>query len=142
VLVVSNVTSASLSMAIGAALHSVAMANLVGSLALLLSMLFAGFLLSRNKMPGWIGWAANLSYAFEALASNEFHGATDFRFTAFHQPGTPPELVPHIDVTGDDILNTFGFQVDGYWPDVRRLLLLCAVFLTATYLLLKCRGRG
>ncbi|KAL6746089.1 hypothetical protein V8C86DRAFT_1579862 [Haematococcus lacustris] len=63
VLVVSNVTSASLSMAIGAALHSVAMANLVGSLALLLSMLFAGFLLSRNKMPGWIGWAANLSYA-------------------------------------------------------------------------------
>ncbi|KAL6745275.1 hypothetical protein V8C86DRAFT_42591 [Haematococcus lacustris] len=145
VLVVSNVTSASLSMAIGAALHSVAMANLVGSLALLLSMLFAGFLLSRNKMPGWIGWAANLSYAryaFEALASNEFHGATDFRFTAFHQPGTPPELVPHIDVTGDDILNTFGFQVDGYWPDVRRLLLLCAVFLTATYLLLKYRGRG
>jgi hypothetical protein len=34
----------------------------LGSLALLLAMLFGGFLLSRNKMPGWIGWAANLSY--------------------------------------------------------------------------------
>lgn len=26
-------------------------------------------------------------YAFEALSSNEFHGATGFRFTAFHQVG-------------------------------------------------------
>jgi hypothetical protein len=33
-----------------------------GSLSVLLAMLFGGFLLSRNKMPGWIGWAANVSY--------------------------------------------------------------------------------
>lgn len=33
-----------------------------GSLAVLLAMLFGGFLLSRNKMPGLIGWASGLSY--------------------------------------------------------------------------------
>lgn len=39
-------------------------------------------------------------YAFEALVSTEFHGATDFRFTAFHQPGAPSDKLPHVDVTG------------------------------------------
>lgn len=59
-----------------------------GSLAVLVSLLFGGFLLSRNKMPGLVGLAAGGSYVrwgFEALASNEFHGADGFRFTAFHQ---------------------------------------------------------
>jgi len=144
VLVLSNITAASLSMAIGAALPSVALANMAGSLAVLLSMLFGGFLLSRNKMPGWIGWAAGLSYvryAFEALVSTEFHGATGFRFTAFHQPGAPPDKLPHVNVSGDDILATFGFSTSdsAYWDDVAALTLLCGLLLGATFLLLKYR---
>ena len=38
------------------------MANLVGSLAVLLSTLFGGFLLSRKQMPPVIGWLARLSF--------------------------------------------------------------------------------
>ncbi|KAF5834484.1 hypothetical protein DUNSADRAFT_8809 [Dunaliella salina] len=144
VLVLSNITAASLSMAIGAALPSVALANMAGSLAVLLSMLFGGFLLSRNKMPGWIGWAAGLSYvryAFEALVSTEFHGATGFRFTAFHQPGAPPDKLPHVNVSGDDILATFGFSTadSAYWHNVAALTMLCGLLLGATFLLLKYR---
>lgn len=43
-------------------------------------------------------------YSFEALLIAEFHGAEGFRFTAFHNPGVPPDRIPHIDVTGDQIL--------------------------------------
>ncbi len=32
-------------------------------------------------------------YAFEALLIGEFGGATGFRFTGYHQPGTPPDQV-------------------------------------------------
>jgi ABC-type multidrug transport system permease subunit len=37
-------------------------ANLVGSLAVLLSTLFGGFLLSRKQMPPVVGWLARLSF--------------------------------------------------------------------------------
>jgi len=37
-------------------------ANLVGSLAVLLSTLFGGFLLSRKQMPPLVGWVARLSF--------------------------------------------------------------------------------
>ena len=47
-------------------------------------------------------------YSFEALVINEFHGAEGFRFTAFHNPGVPPDSVPHVDVTGDQILQASG----------------------------------
>ncbi len=33
------------------------------------------------------------SYAFEALLISEFSGAVGFRFTGYHQPGTPPDQV-------------------------------------------------
>ena len=47
-------------------------------------------------------------YSFEALLITEFHGSTDFRFTAFHNPGVPPDRIPHVDVTGDQILQVWG----------------------------------
>ena len=43
-------------------------------------------------------------YSFEALLITEFHGADGFRFTAFHNPWVPPDRIPHVDVTGDQIL--------------------------------------
>ncbi len=46
----------------GAGSPSTAVANLVGSLAVLLSTLFGGFLLSRKQMPPLVGWLARLSF--------------------------------------------------------------------------------
>jgi hypothetical protein len=46
-----------------------------------------------------------------------------------------------VDVTGDQILETFGFATDKYWSDVGYLCVLCTAFLGATFLLLKYKGR-
>lgn len=53
---------ASMNMAIGAAAPSTAVANLLGSLAVLLSILFGGFLLSSKQMPNVVSWMAQLSF--------------------------------------------------------------------------------
>lgn len=53
---------ASMNMAIGAAAPSTAVANLLGSLAVLLSILFGGFLLSSTQMPSVVSWMAQLSF--------------------------------------------------------------------------------
>ncbi|GIL74182.1 hypothetical protein Vretifemale_4181, partial [Volvox reticuliferus] len=144
VLVVANITAAAANMSIGAAVGSVSLANMLGSLCVLISALFGGFLLSRSRMPRLVGWLADLSYvryAFEALLIGEFAGATGFRFTGYLEPGTPPEQVPYVDVTGDEVLQTFGFRTDAWWSDVGALLLLMCAFLTSTFLLLRFRGR-
>lgn len=51
-----------MNMAIGAAAPSTAVANLLGSLAVLLSILFGGFLLSSKQMPNVVSWMAQLSF--------------------------------------------------------------------------------
>ena len=51
-----------MNMAIGAAAPSTAVANLLGSLAVLLSILFGGFLLSSTRMPSVVSWMAQLSF--------------------------------------------------------------------------------
>ncbi len=55
------------------------------------------------------------------------------------QPGARPDQIPHVDVTGDDILMTFGFTLGAYWWDVLMLVVLSALFLAATFALLKWR---
>ena len=60
-----------MSQAIGAAVASVRVANLLGSLAIMMFLLFGGFLLNRDQVPWYCTWIANLSYfnyAYEALA--------------------------------------------------------------------------
>lgn len=60
-----------MSQAIGAAVASVRVANLLGSLAIMMFLLFGGFLLNRDQVPWYCTWIADLSYfnyAYEALA--------------------------------------------------------------------------
>ena len=60
-----------MSQAIGAAVSSVRVANLLGSLAIMMFLLFGGFLLNRDQVPWYCTWIADLSYfnyAYEALA--------------------------------------------------------------------------
>jgi hypothetical protein len=108
-----NVASASASMAIGAASTSTSVANTIGSLSVLVNLLFGGFLLSLHKLPRAVALLSRLSYAryaYEILVVNEFEGATGFMLTPFSPPGIPPEDLPHKDVTGDDVLKIFYFD--------------------------------
>ena len=208
-------------MVIGASLPSVAAANMAGSLAVQVTCLLGGFLLSRSQMPMLVQALAGLSYvrsgkgqisgghsggtqgghpgrstrhcpcpcllssmplasastlphitrySFEALLITEFHGADGFRFTAFHNPGVPPDRIQHVDVTGDQILQvcwetrscrlcvdsleatdvlyilrclqTFGFSLDAHQSDSLYLIGLVLLFLMTTFLLLRFNRRS
>lgn len=61
-LVGANVAAASLCMAIGAASPSNSVANLTGSLTMMLLMLFGGFLLNRDSMPFYCRWMSSISF--------------------------------------------------------------------------------
>ena len=66
-----KIAAITMSQAIGAAVASVRVANLLGSLAIMMFLLFGGFLLNRDQVPWYCTWIADLSYfnyAYEALA--------------------------------------------------------------------------
>lgn len=46
-----------------------------------------------------------------------------------------------MDVTGDEVLSTFGFATHAWWSDVWGLVLLMLTFLATTFLLLRYKGR-
>jgi len=163
-LVMSNIAGASINMAIGAAIDSTAVANAVGSLYCLASILLSGFLRSNGSMPAALQHISQLSFvshAFEALLINEFgYNATGFRFT-LHTPGShDASKEVGISVTGDEVLDTFGFPHNAtllgsscpekghiaweciFARDIIRLLLLSSLHLLACFLLLKFRARS
>jgi ATP-binding cassette subfamily G (WHITE) protein 2 len=132
VLMLASVTASSLCMAIGSFAPSNAVANVMGSIALLTAALFGGFLVQRDALPAGWRWLAMLSpinHAFEALAVNEFHGTDGFAFTSRVAPDA------RVSVNGDQVLATFGFQTSwsAFASDVRALLALAAAFLTLAY---------
>ncbi|TPX60061.1 hypothetical protein SpCBS45565_g07597 [Spizellomyces sp. 'palustris'] len=66
-------------MAVACAVKDIGTASLVGSIALLFQMLFAGFLLNQNQIPTPLRWIQYLSlfrYAYEALVVNDISGLT------------------------------------------------------------------
>eukprot|EP00891_Asterochloris_glomerata_P009058 jgi/Astpho2/9058/e_gw1.00133.213.1_t len=105
VLVSSNIAATAMSQAIGAAASSVRVANLLGSFAIMIFLLFGGFLLNKDQVPWYCGWIADLSffnYAYEALAINEFHNApVDFLFTS----PLNASVLPTLRVSGERVQN-------------------------------------
>eukprot|EP00798_Chlamydomonas_sp_ICE-L_P020669 gene20669-27459_t len=117
-LIVANVTSASMCMAIGAAAPSNTVANMVGSLTVMLLLLFGGFLLNKDKIPVYCKWISSTSffnYAYEALAVNEFH-----HFPADFTSG----VLPPLRITGDVVHKEFGFDSARFYVDSLLLMLL------------------
>jgi len=121
VLVLFNLTSASICLAIGIVFSSVEVASLLAILIMLFGMLFGGLFLNNDSYPTGLSWLKDTSffhYAFEALMVNEMrylrlveikHGLT-------------------IDVAGAAILTTFGFNVGAYWSDTLRLGIMFCTF--------------
>ncbi|KAL2021651.1 hypothetical protein VTK56DRAFT_7004 [Thermocarpiscus australiensis] len=126
VLVLFNLAAAAICLFIGIVCKEHGVANLIGSLVMLFSLLFAGLLLNHNAIPPaavWLQWLSIFHYGFEALIVNEVAQLT---------------LVDHkigIDITvpGAAILSSFGFDNQAMWMDILNLGIFGAVFIVLAY---------
>ncbi|KAL7274773.1 FAD-dependent urate hydroxylase [Rhizina undulata] len=126
VLVLFNLAAAAICLFIGIVLKDSSLANLVGSLVMLFSLLFAGLLLNHDSIPKpalWLQAASVFHYGFEALLVNE---VKDLMLIE-HKFGLD------IEVPGATILSTFGFDNLAYWKDVCGLGVFAGVFVVAAY---------
>lgn len=79
VLVLFNLTSATVCLLISIACPQMGVANLVATLVMLFEMLFGGLLLNKDSIPKELSWLNHLSFFFcamEAMAVNEVNGLT------------------------------------------------------------------
>ncbi|KAI1821118.1 hypothetical protein F4861DRAFT_533181 [Xylaria intraflava] len=125
-LVLFNLAAASICFFIGIVCKDGGVANLIGSLVMLFSLLFAGLLLNHNKIPEAALWLQSLSifhYGFEALIVNEVVKLTlvDKKYGL------------DITVPGAAILSSFGFDNGAKWMDIVNLGVFAAVFVVLAY---------
>ncbi|OTB02698.1 hypothetical protein M426DRAFT_322454 [Hypoxylon sp. CI-4A] len=126
VLVLFNLAAAAICLFIGIVCKDGGVANLIGSLVMLFSLLFAGLLLNHDAIPGAALWLQSLSifhYGFEALIVNEVIKLTlvDKKYGL------------DITVPGAAILSSFGFNNAAKWMDVVNLGVFAAVFVVLAY---------
>ncbi|PCH42135.1 hypothetical protein WOLCODRAFT_25157 [Wolfiporia cocos MD-104 SS10] len=130
VLVLFNLTTASVILLLSIAFESTSVASLTGTLIMLFNLLFAGLLINRKTLgPTW-EWLNTTSFfhaAFEALAVNEL------RYLQLKED----KYGVDIDVPAAAILSTFGLKAQSFWwPNVSLLGIFFGVFTIASYLTL------
>ncbi|EPS30476.1 hypothetical protein PDE_05427 [Penicillium oxalicum 114-2] len=126
VLVLFNLAAACICLFIGIIFRDGGVANLIGSLVMLFSLLFAGLLLNHDAIPASALWLQSLSifhYGFEALIVNE----VTFLTLIDHKYGLD------IEVPGASILSAFGFNTLAYWHDVVGLAVFSGAFIVIAY---------
>ncbi|KAI9826735.1 MAG: hypothetical protein M1819_007280 [Sarea resinae] len=127
VLVLFNLAAATICLFIGIIFKDGGMANLIGSLVMLFSLLFAGLLLNHDAIPKSALFLQTLSifhYGFESLLVNEVKYLT----LIDHKYGLD------IEVPGASILSSFGFNVLALWRDVISLAVFSGIFIILAYL--------
>ncbi len=129
ILVLFNLTSAAICLLIGIAIKENTVANLIGILVMLFSLLFAGLFLNRDSVPLYAKWLQYLSifhYAYEALIINEvkYLTLTEYKYGL------------QIQIPGSVILTTFGFDVRALWRDLIGLGVIFVGFIVSGYGLL------
>lgn len=126
VLVLFNLAAAAICLFIGIVCKDAGVASLIGSLVMLFSLLFAGFLLNHESTPKGALWLQSLSifhYGFESLIVNEVLQLT----LVDEQYGLD------ITVPGAAILSSFGFNNNALWGDIRNLGIFAAAFIVFAY---------
>ena len=137
VLMLTNCTLTGVIFVIGTATRKTTVANVIGSVVMLLYTLFAGFLLNRSDMSAVINVVARVSplrYAFQILLINEFHGLPKGYFI-FTDPSNKD--APGFPVSGDTILETFGFDTQGSIYDYAFISIILLISLVCSYVLLR-----
>ncbi|KAI8908931.1 hypothetical protein EDD86DRAFT_191026 [Gorgonomyces haynaldii] len=130
VLVLFNLSAASICLAISIIFKDTGVANLVATLVMLFEMLFGGLLLNKASIPAAFQWLDRLSffnYAFEALVVNEVATLVLVE----------EKYGLKIDVPGALILQTFGLNASGFWDDVYLLIGSCGLFFGTAFLWLQ-----
>ncbi|KAI1338403.1 hypothetical protein F5Y15DRAFT_128100 [Xylariaceae sp. FL0016] len=127
ILVLFNLAAAAICLFIGIVCKDGGVANLIGSLVMLFSLLFAGLLLNHDAIPDAAMWLQSLSifhYGFEALIVNEVIKLTlvDKKYGL------------DITVPGAAILSSFGFDNAAKWMDVVNLGIFAGGFVVLAYL--------
>ncbi|KAH7321410.1 hypothetical protein B0I35DRAFT_351931 [Stachybotrys elegans] len=126
VLVLFNLAAAAICLFIGIVCKDGSVANLIGSLVMLFSLLFAGFLLNHKATPQGALWLQNLSifhYGFESLIVNE----------ALQLTLVDKKYGLDITVPGAAILSSFGFDNTALWSDIRNLGIFAGAFVILAY---------
>ncbi|KAL1889293.1 FAD-dependent urate hydroxylase, partial [Ceratocystis pirilliformis] len=126
ILVLFNLAAASICLFIGIICKDHGVANLIGSLVMLFSLLFAGLLLNHDAIPKTALWLQSLSifhYGFESLIVNEVVEITliDKKYGI------------NITVPGAAILSSFGFDTTAVWSDITKLGVFAASFVVVAY---------
>lgn len=126
ILVLFNLAAAAICLFIGIVCKDPGVANLIGSLVMLFSLLFAGLLLNHDAIPKALLWLQTLSifhYAMESLIVNEVTYLTliDKKYGL------------DITVPGASILSSFGFDTLALWTDVISLAVFGGVFILLAY---------
>ncbi|KAL2001548.1 hypothetical protein VTN02DRAFT_1598 [Thermoascus thermophilus] len=126
ILVLFNFAAAGICLFIGIIFRDGGVANLIGSLVMLFSLLFAGLLLNHDAIPKAALWLQSLSifhYGFEALIVNEVTYLT----LIDHKYGLD------IEVPGASILSAFGFDTLALWKDVIGLGVISGASIAIAY---------
>lgn len=128
-LVLFNLASSAIFLFIGIVFSNPGIASLFGTLVMLFSLLFSGFLLNRDSIPASAKWLQSLSifhYAFEGLIVNEVR----YLSLVDHKYGLD------IEVPGSAILSSFGFNVLALGRDAAGLAVFGGAFVLLAYLAL------
>ncbi|KAF2741571.1 hypothetical protein EJ04DRAFT_481059 [Polyplosphaeria fusca] len=126
-LVLFNLAAAGICLFIGIVFRNSGVANLIGVLVMLFSLLFSGFFLNKESIPAAAKWLQSLSifhFAFEGLIVNE----VKYLSLIDHKYGLD------IEVPGSAILSSFGFNVLALWRDVIGLAVFGGAFVVLAYL--------
>jgi ABC-type multidrug transport system ATPase subunit len=150
ILVLFNLAAAGICLFIGIVFRDGAVANLIGSLVMLFSLLFAGLLLNHDAIPPAAMWLQSVSDIFSLFNLQDcqfiYTNTKSLQLSIFHygfealivNEVTFLTLIDHkygldIEVPGASILSAFGFDTLGLWQDVVGLGIISAVFVVLAY---------
>ncbi|KAK9472159.1 ABC-2 type transporter-domain-containing protein [Dipodascopsis tothii] len=148
--VVCGLTFASFFQMIAALTKTIEVANAVAGIGLLILAIYTGYVIPRPSMHPWfrwLSWVNPVSYSFEALMANEFHGRHMECTSSLVPQGSAYDNVS-IDykvcavagsvsgqdyVLGDDYLQaSFEYKFDHFWRNFG-VLMAFWIFFTAVY---------
>jgi ABC-type multidrug transport system ATPase subunit/ABC-type multidrug transport system permease subunit len=140
-LILFNLVVSGLCMLIGVIMPSNSSANAAGSLVMLTSTLFCGYLKQKSRLPDgllytFLLWASPGNYAYETLVVNEFDGLNDLYLTS--KIGSETISSPRL--SGADISHCFGFT-DRIPYNLKMLSGMAAVYFAAVWLAMEIFGR-
>lgn len=147
-LVLFNLAAAAIFLFIGIVFRNSGVANLIGVLVMLFSLLFSGFFLNKESIPGVAKWLQSVRSHLPASLPQRYHLANIYQqLSIFHYAFEGLivnevkylSLIDHkygldIEVPGSAILSSFGFNVQALWRDCIGLAVYGGVFVVLAYL--------